>query len=132
MKPSFSDIVEVNQLLSLWGHLVDRRAWHRFDEVLTDDALYDCSIFGYTPVSGIDAIRGMFNQEGHARAHHTTNVYVQDGPGDELIAESKGLGLLGNGAVASVTFLDKLRLTPAGWRLASRALKIEPVSGSDG
>ncbi|WP_223569750.1 nuclear transport factor 2 family protein [Pseudomonas sp. BF-R-26] len=131
MKPSISDIVEVNQLLSLWGHLVDRRAWHRFDEVLTDDALYDCSIFGYTPVSGIDAIRGMFDQEGHARAHHTTNVYVQDGPGDELIAESKGLGLLANGAVASVTFLDKLRPTLAGWRLASRVLKIEPVSGSD-
>ncbi|MGE7964033.1 nuclear transport factor 2 family protein [Pseudomonas sp. NPDC089918] len=131
MKPSISDIVEVNQLLSLWSHLVDRRAWHRFDEVLTDDALYDCSIFGYTPVSGIDAIRGMFDQEGHARAHHTTNVYVQDGPGDELIAESKGLGLLANGAFASVTFLDKLRPTQAGWRLASRVLKIEPVPYSD-
>lgn len=132
MKPSISDIVEVNQLLSLWGHLVDRRAWGRFDEVLTDDAFYDCSIFGFAPVSGIDAIRGTFDQAGHARAHHTTNVYVQDGPGDELIAESKGLGLLANGAVASVTFLDKLRPTPAGWRLASRVLKIEPVSRSGG
>lgn len=131
MKPSINDIVEVNQLLALWGHLVDGRTWDRFDEVLTDDAVYDCSIFGFRPVSGIDAIRGIFNQEGHARAHHTTNVYVQNGPGDELIAESKGLGLLANGTVASVTFLDKLRQTPTGWRLASRVLKIEPVPRSD-
>lgn len=123
MKPTVNDIVEINQILSLWGHLVDRREWNRFSEVLTEDAFYDCSIFGFQPVTGIEAIRGLFNLEGHAKAHHTTNTYVREGAGKELNAESKGLGILSDGSVASVTFVDVLRPTPAGWRLASRTLK---------
>lgn len=128
MKPSNNDIVEVNQLLSLWGHLVDKREWDRFGEVFTDDAFFDSSVFGFAPVSGIEAIREMASQEGHARAHHLTNVYVKDGPGEDLFAESKGLGLLSDGAVASVTYSDTLRKTPLGWRLASRVLTLQPIS----
>lgn len=127
MKPSIHDIVDINQLLSLWGHVIDGRAWDRFADVLTEDANYDCSIFGFPRISGIAAIQEMFKQEGHARAHHTTNVYVQDGPGEELCAESKGLGLLSDGKVASITFIDAFRRTPSGWRLSSRRLSLEPA-----
>ena len=123
MKPTVNDIIEINQLLSLWGHVLDSRDWDKFSEVLTEDAFYDCSIFGFEPVTGIEAIRGIFKQEGHAKAHHTTNTYVQEGTGTELNVKSKGLGLLANGSVASVTFVDVLRATPTGWRLASRVLK---------
>ncbi len=128
MKPSIQDIVEINQVLSLWGHLVDNRAWDRFGEVFTEDAYFDSSVFGFAPVAGIEAICHMASQEGHANAHHTTNVYVQEGPNDEIVAESKGLGLLSNGAVASVTYTDRLRRTPDGWRLASRILALPAPS----
>lgn len=128
MKPSISDVVEVNQILSLWGHLVDKRAWDRFGEVFTEDACFDSSIFGFAPVTGIAAICHMASQEGHAKAHHSTNVYVQEGPNDEIKAESKGLGLLSDGSVASVTYTDRLRRTPDGWRLASRVLALQPAS----
>ena len=67
----------------------------------------------------------MASQDGHAKAHHTTNVYVQEGAGDEIATVSKGLGLLSNGAVASVTYTDRLRRTPEGWRLASRILALQ-------
>jgi len=128
MKPSIEDIVEVNQILSLWGHLVDRRAWDRFGEVFTEDAQFDSSVFGFAPVTGIKAICSMASQEGHASAHHTTNVYIQQGANGEIVAESKGLGLLSNGAVASVTYTDRLRRTSAGWRLASRVLSLQPAA----
>lgn len=131
MKPSINDIVEINQLLSLWGHVMDGKAWDRFADVLTEDARYDCSIFGFPCVSGIAAIQETFEREGHASAHHTTNVYVQEGPGDELRAESKGLGLLADGKAASVTFVDTFRRTPSGWRLSSRALRFAPALGSE-
>jgi hypothetical protein len=123
MKPTMNDIIGINQVLSLWGHVLDRREWDRFSEVLTEDAFYDCSIFGFEPVTGIESIREIFKQDGHAKAHHTTNTYVQEGAGTEFNVESKGLGLLADGRVASVTFVDVLRSTPAGWRLASRVLK---------
>ncbi|MFD1981631.1 nuclear transport factor 2 family protein [Mesorhizobium newzealandense] len=84
MKPSISDIIVVNQILSLWGHLVDKRAWDRFGEVFTEDACFDSSVFGFAPVTGIEAIRHMASREGHARAHHTTNLYVHEGPNDEI------------------------------------------------
>lgn len=130
MKPSISDIVEINQLLSLWGHLLDGHGLDRLDEVLSDDALYDASVFGFACVCGIDAIRAIFNQGGHAQAHHSTNVYVQDGPGDSLIARSKGLGILSNGTAVSATYIDTLRRTPSGWRIASRVLTRVPESES--
>lgn len=125
MKPSAEDIIEVSQILSLWAHLVDNRAWDRFAEVFTEDAYVDSSVFGFAPVTGIKAICHMASQDGHASAHHTTNVFVQEGPNDEIVAESKGLGLVSNGAVASVTYSDRLRRTPGGWRLASRVLTLQ-------
>lgn len=125
MKPSTDDIVEVNQILSLWAHLVDTHAWDRFGEVFTEDAYFDSSVFGFEPVTGIQAICQMAGQEGHASAHHTTNVFVQEAANGEIVAESKGLGLLSNGAVASVTYTDRLRRTPDGWRLASRILALQ-------
>ncbi|WP_414815533.1 nuclear transport factor 2 family protein [Rhizobium sp. IY2] len=125
MKPTTDDIVEINQILSLWAHLVDNHAWDRFGEVFTEDAYFDSSVFGFAPVTGIAAICHMASQEGHAKAHHTTNVYVQEGAGDEITAVSKGLGLLSNGAVASVTYTDRLRRTPEGWRLSSRILALQ-------
>lgn len=125
MKPTTDDIVEINQILSLWAHLVDNHAWDRFGEVFTEDAYFDSSVFGFAPVTGIAAICHMASQDGHAKAHHTTNVYVQEGAGDEIATVSKGLGLLSNGAVASVTYTDRLRRTPKGWRLASRILALQ-------
>ena len=125
MKPTTDDIVEINQILSLWAHLVDNHAWDRFGEVFTEDAYFDSSVFGFAPVTGIAAICDMASQDGHAKAHHTTNVYVQEGAGDEITTVSKGLGLLSNGAVASVTYTDRLRRTPKGWRLASRILALQ-------
>ncbi|QKK16334.1 nuclear transport factor 2 family protein [Rhizobium indicum] len=128
MKPTADDIVESNQILSLWAHLVDNHAWDRFGDVFTEDAHFDSSVFGFAPVTGIAAICHMASQDGHAKAHHTTNVYVQEGAGNELVAVSKGLGLLSNGAVASVTYTDRLRRTPEGWRLASRILALQAPS----
>lgn len=125
MKPTTDDIAEINQILSLWAHLVDNHAWDRFGEVFTEDAYFDSSVFGFAPVTGIAAICHMASQDGHAKAHHTTNLYVQEGAGDEIATVSKGLGLLSNGAVASVTYTDRLRRTPKGWRLASRILALQ-------
>lgn len=128
MKPTTDDIVEINQILSLWAHLVDNQAWDRFGEVFTEDAFFDSSVFGFPPVTGIAAICHMASQEGHASAHHTTNVFIHEGPNEEVFAESKGLGLLSNGAVASVTYTDRPRRTPDGWRLTSRTLALQAPS----
>lgn len=122
MKPTESDIVTINQVLALLGHLIDQRAYDRLDEVFVPDAFYDCSIFGFGTATGIDEIRALLSREGHALAHHCTNVFVHNAEGEALGALSKGLGVLEDGKVASITYVDTLVRTPAGWRIASHVL----------
>lgn len=97
----------------------------RLGECLTDDATWDGSVFGFDPVVGLDAIAAVLSGPGHAKAHHTTNIVVSEGPGDEVRVRSKGLGLLEGGAVASVVYADELRRTDDGWRISRRVIHVK-------
>lgn len=57
MKPTTADIIEINQVLALLGHVADNRTYDGLDEVFAADAFYDCSIFGFGTATGLDAIR---------------------------------------------------------------------------
>ncbi|HDR9872824.1 TPA: nuclear transport factor 2 family protein [Burkholderia cenocepacia] len=122
MTSELRNIMEINQLLSLWGHILDAKEWDRLDHVLTPDATYDGSAFKFDRATGIDAIRTVLSAANHALAHHSTNVVVEEAEGDELRVISKGLGVMPGGVVGSVTYKDKLRLTDAGWRISERVL----------
>ena len=122
MKPTTNDIVDVGQVLALLGHVMDRRDFGRLAEVMTPDAVYDCNIFGFGTAIGIDAIRDLMSKDGHALAHHCTNVFVHEADGETVGALSKGLGVLQGGVVASITFVDTLVRTPLGWRISSHVL----------
>ncbi|TPQ20737.1 nuclear transport factor 2 family protein [Streptomyces sporangiiformans] len=124
MKPTNEDTVEIARVLALWGHIMDDRELDRLGEVLTEDAVWDGSAFGFEPVVGLDAITAVLSADGHARAHHTTNIVVSEGPGDEVRARSKGLGVVGGGTVISVVHADELRRTDGGWRISRRAIHV--------
>ncbi len=84
-----SDIVEINQLLAHYGHIVDAADWDRFDELFLPDAELD-----YTPVNapavfhGIGEIQDYFRGANHPSAHHCVNVYVY-AEGDSVRVKSK-------------------------------------------
>lgn len=123
MKATFNEIIEIEQTLALLQHIIDKREWNRGNEVFTDDAAYDCGIFGYEPATGVKEIEKMFEAGEHAKAHHTTNTYIYKSSYEEFIAESKVLGLMKDGSVASITYTDKFKETASGFRLTSRVLK---------
>jgi hypothetical protein len=125
VKPTNEDIVEIAGVLALWAHIMDDRELDRLGECLTEDAAWDGSVFGFDPVVGLDAITAVLSAPGHAKAHHTTNIVVSEGPRDEVRARSKGLGLLENGAVASVVYADELRRTDNGWRISRRVIHLK-------
>jgi SnoaL-like domain len=54
-----SDIIEIHQLLGLYGHLVDGKEWDRFAELFEADAVLD-----YT---GVRAPRGVPRAGGDPR-----------------------------------------------------------------
>ncbi len=77
------DIIEIHQLLGLYGHVVDAQEWDRFDELFTHDAVLD-----YTAVRapqifhGVDEIRDYFRAANHPSAHHVTNIVVLEVDGE--------------------------------------------------
>ncbi|WP_327432659.1 nuclear transport factor 2 family protein [Streptomyces sp. NBC_01236] len=124
MQPTNEDTVEIARVLALWGHLMDDRELGRLGEVLTEDAEWDGSVFGFAPVVGLEAITSVMSADGHASAHHTTNIVVSEGPGDEARVRSKGLGLVG-GTVVSAVYADELRRTADGWRISKRVIQVK-------
>jgi hypothetical protein len=126
VQPSDRDTLAVERVLALWGHILDDRDWERLGECLTDDAVYDGSVFGFGSIVGLGAIRATLRDGEHARAHHATNIVVYEGPGDELRARSKGLGIMEGGTVVSATYTDVLRHTDDGWRISTRTIATAP------
>jgi len=72
-----ADIIQIHQLLGLYGHVVDAAEWDRFDELFEPDAELD-----YTGVRvpevlhGIEEIRQFFRTANHPSSHHVTNIVV--------------------------------------------------------
>lgn len=52
-----SDLVAIHQLLSLHGHLVDGREFDRFDELFTNDVVYDVTDMGQGIIQGLSSLR---------------------------------------------------------------------------
>jgi 3-phenylpropionate/cinnamic acid dioxygenase small subunit len=120
-----TDIIEIHQLLGLYGHLVDAQEWDRFDELFTHDAVLD-----YTGVRapqifhGIDEIRDYFRAANHPSAHHVTNIVVLAVDG-EVHVHSKFLAPYTRPSHTPPRwyggdYRDVVVLTSRGWRFRRR------------
>ena len=117
------DTLAIHELLALYGHVIDERAWARVEELFTERTVYDMREFGLGVVHGAAAIRALWSGPGaaHPLAHHATNIIVSQDADGTVRALSKGLGVGPNGRVGSVVYRDVLERTAAGWRFASRS-----------
>ena len=123
----------IGETLSLHGHLFDGGHLDRLGEIFTPDVVYDMSAAGAGTFEGIEAIRSAALHLGARNpvAHHVTNVVIT-GEGDSVTALSKGLMLMADGTVASVTHLDTLRRQDGGWRISRRVISPQrtPLGGA--
>ena len=127
MSLSLEDRLDILQLLNLYGHVIDERQFSRFDELFTEDAVFDLSGFDGSRYEGLAAIVQMMrDSEQHPLAHHATNI-VLEGAGEEASALSKGAGIGAGGRVGSVTYRDRLRKTAVGWRIVERHCALRSV-----
>ncbi len=119
MPLSLEDRLDIQDLIALYGHLIDGREFSRLDEIFTTDAVFDLGGFDGTRFEGLDAIvQMMIDSEQHPLGHHATNVLVQDG--EPVSVLSKGIGVGNGGRVGSVIYRDSLCRTGAGWRIFER------------
>lgn len=77
-----ADIVDIQQLMALYTHLLDNREFGRLGEVFADDAQADYSSGGVTRrFTGLHDIVAFLSSANASSAHHISNVFVyeQDG-----------------------------------------------------
>ncbi len=117
-----ADRLEIHELISRYGHIVDERAWHRVAELFTGDARYDMTDFDMGTATGPDAIVAMWTGPlaDHPLAHHATNVVIDVDPDGTVHVTSKGIGVGAGGRVGSVTYRDIVTRTDEGWRITER------------
>ena len=127
------DIFDIQQLINLYGHILDEREFSRAREVFTEDALYDVSDFGSGVLRGATAIAQLWAGAGakHPLGHHATNIVVNEESDGTVRVVSKGMGVRPNGTVSSVLYRDIVGRTSSGWRILERRATLRrPGSGA--
>ncbi len=119
----------IAEILSLHGHLFDGGHLGRLGEIFTPDVVYDMTAVGVGTFTGIEAVTSAALRlgPGNPIAHHVTNIVITSEGDGQAAALSKGLMLLADGTLASVTHLDALRRHDGGWRISRRVISPQRV-----
>lgn len=119
---SMADVMAIERLINLYGHIVDNREWDRLGELFTNDLVFDSTDMGARLRTSLVELYDDWSKPDtpHPYAHHATNIVVEILSDDDARAVSKGIGLRPGGRVGSVFYQDFLRRTPAGWRICRR------------
>lgn len=119
------DVVAIQTMVALYGHILDDRAWDALDQVFAEDIVFDATDFGLGVMRGIPAIVEAWREpfDGHPLGHYTTNVVVSEDADGTVRVRSKHLGPR-PGSVTLATYEDVVRKTPAGWRLSRRTVRL--------
>lgn len=124
----------IAETLSLHGHIFDGGQLGRLEEIFTPEVVYDLSAVGVGTFEGIEAARQGAIKLGAAGpiAHHVTNIVIAEAADDVVTVQSKGLMIMADGTMGSVTHLDTLRRHEAGWRISHRVIRPQrtPMGGA--
>lgn len=116
-----NDIVEIQQVMGLYGHVIDGKQWERLDELYADDGVFDLSGLLGTEMrfEGIDAIKGFLTSMPMPLAHIATNPYVFERDG-VVQSRSKWFMPTEGGTISGGVYRDTWARTGRGWRLRER------------
>lgn len=130
---SIADRQAIDRTLALQGHIFDRGELDRLEEIFTPEIVYDLSDVGAGTFEGLEAIRSgaLRLGAGNPIAHHVTNIVITSHQEDVATVQSKGLIIMADGSVGSVTHLDTLRRDDSSWRISRRVIQAQrtPLGG---
>ncbi|NYF11540.1 3-phenylpropionate/cinnamic acid dioxygenase small subunit [Leifsonia sp. AK011] len=114
-----SDRAEIEEVIAIYGHVVDDNAWDRAHLVFTDDFVFDFSEFGRPNLNGVIELQSALRNR-KVYSHHSTNIFIQEVDEDTARVRSKFIGFSNEGPPISGDYRDVFVRTPAGWRLSRR------------
>lgn len=122
MTISAEDRLAINEVLALYGHLLDEDRYDDLHEVFAEEFAFDGTAFGFGVMRSVEELKANWSDNDHHNRlqHHTTNVVVNEDPDGTVRAISKAIGIGIKGRSGSATYHDILAKTSEGWRLTSR------------
>jgi len=102
------DRLDILNVMSLYGHVIDARAWDRVHEVVTDDAEFDSSALGPGgggSRAGLENVVAFWRTAPHPPAHHFANAYIYEEDG-EVRSLSKWFIADGHGGIFGGDYQD--------------------------
>ena len=113
------DIVEIQQLIALYGHAVDADDQRLLPQVFTEDAVFDAPFGVY---SGLSALSAWFarGKPPHPPSHQATNVYVYEADGEVRVHSKWMIVERNTGTLCTGDYEDVVVRTADGWRIARR------------
>ena len=121
-KLTADDLVAIHSVIARYGHVMDAKAWDRFGEVFSDDAVLDLSSYGMWIAEGLDEITARFPTLTHPRGHLTTNTVIVGHRDGTASARSKYMAVHDEHRISIGVYVDTAAPTPEGWRLTRRTL----------
>ena len=118
------DMLEIQNTLALYGHVIDRKEWSRFSEIATPDFVFDLTASGVPEGEsprGMEQVLEHLTTAKHPVAHHVTNVYIYEQDGETRV-RSKWLCATGQGGVLGGDYEDVWVRTEDGWRMRHRTV----------
>lgn len=130
MRLTADDRVAIADLIAMHGHLCDDGDLEGLDAVFTSSVIYDVTALGGGVLEGVEGIRdaGLSLGDANPVGHHVTNVVIRETQNGTVHARSKGLGVMADGTVGSVTYDDTVIDTGAGWRISHRIVSPRKVA----
>lgn len=117
-----ADHVELVQIASRYGNLIDHQEWDRLSEVLADDITFDLTGISRGVLEGLAEVQRYMEHDAiHPAAHLVSNVTVDELEGDVARLTCRLLAVQGDGTVVAGEYRDRARRTPEGWRFDRRA-----------
>jgi hypothetical protein len=128
---SANDRLEINEMLALYGHLIDQRRWSDLDQVFTPDVIFDgIEEITHGLASKIASWTSPETITRHPIAHHATNVIITEGEDGAIHVISKSIGIRASEHPSSVTYEDTVVNTPNGWRICHRKARRPKLGAS--
>lgn len=133
---SADDRLNIYELISLHGHLVDAGRLNELDQVFAADVEHDLSAFGLGVHHGLETIReaALALGDKNPLGHHVTNIVITKVENDNTVyTQSKGLGVNVDGTTGSVVYTDVIKRRDGKWRVVSRKIFVRntPLQGAD-
>ncbi|WP_406280487.1 nuclear transport factor 2 family protein [Embleya sp. NBC_00896] len=116
-----ADLAEIHRTLALFAHVFDNGDVAGLGLVFTEDVVVEIGVGPARAFNGIAEFAEYTRSKSAATPdHHTLNTAIQVDDYGQVQARSRYIGINPAGRLTAGEFLDILRDTPDGWRIAYR------------